>query len=419
MSTQPLPVAIVGGGIAGLTCARYLHRAGVPARVFEKADRVGGRVATDTVEGFRLDRGFQVFLTAYPEARALLDYDALDLKPFYRGARVRLGGQFHLVGDPRQHPLSALPAAFSPVGTLPDKLRVARLVGRLKADSLDALFARPEMTTREVLGSRWGFSDSIVETFFRPFFGGITLDPALRASSRTFEFVMKMFAEGETVLPARGMAAIPEQLAAGLPDGTVTLDAEVRQVRPDGIVLEGGRQVAASAVVLATEAPEAAALWPTGAEHTLSVGEVCLYFAAPTAPFAEPLLVLDGDGKGPVNNLTVVSNVAPGYAPEGQALVSAVVLGNPLDTDAAIEAAARVQLAGWFGPGVQHWRHLRTYRILYGLPDQAPPFVESPPAPVKLADGLFRCGDHLATASLNGAMATGRRAAEAICAARA
>ena len=413
MAATPLPIAIVGAGLSGLTCARYLHAAGLPVRVFEQRGRIGGRVATDAVEGFQLDHGFQVFLTAYPEAKALLDYDALDLKPFVKGALVRLDEAFHFVGDPLRHPTRAPLSLLSPIGSLADKLRVLRLRNRLMADTIEVLFSRPEMTAEDALRNRWKFSSSIIETFFRPFFGGVTLDPSLTASSRTLEFLFRMFAEGDACLPARGMRAIPEQLAAGLPEGGVTLNATVAAVRPDGLTLADGREIAARAVVLATEAPAARALFPAADARLAARGEVCLYYAAPEAPLPEPVLVLDGMGEGLINNLSVLSNVAPGYAPDGQALVSVVVMGTPRQPDKAIEADVRTQLAAWYGEEVRDWRHLKTYRIPYGLPDQQPPYLVERDLPVSV-DGLFRCGDYLATASINGAMRSGRRAAEAV-----
>ncbi len=411
-AAQEIPIVIVGAGLAGLTCARYLHDAGLPVRVLEKENRVGGRIATDVVDGFRFDRGFQVFLTAYPEAQALLDYDALDLCPFYDGALVRFDGAFHRVADPIRHPASAPSTLVSPVGSLRDKLRVARARNRLRADSLDALFARPELTTRDALANRWKFSPTIIERFFRPFVGGITLDPALAASSRTFEFVFRMFSEGSAALPGKGMHCIPEQLAASLPEDAISLNTEVKSVRPRSVTLADGQEIQARAVVIATDAPAAQMLHRGAATTTASVGEMCLYYAMPTPPTDEPILILSAES-GPINNLSVLSNVAPRYAPPGQSLVSVVVLTHTGDPG-ALELAVRNQLRKWYGDAVAQWRHLRTYPITYGLPDQSPPYlVERDPA-VKLDDGLFRCGDHLSTASINGAMRTGRRAAEAI-----
>ncbi|MDX1548792.1 MAG: FAD-dependent oxidoreductase, partial [Rhodothermales bacterium] len=208
MTTAP-DVVVIGAGLAGLVCARTLHRAGRSVVVLDAADGVGGRIRTDVVEGFRLDRGFQALQTAYPEAQRQFDYAALGLRSFYPGALVRFDGRFHRLADPFRQLLDATGTILSPIGTFKDKLRVAKLRSELVNSSLADLFARDEMTTIEALRDRYHFSENIIERFFRPFFGGIFFDPALQTSSRMFDFVFRMFALGDTALPAEGMEALP------------------------------------------------------------------------------------------------------------------------------------------------------------------------------------------------------------------
>src|SRR5512132_2229700 len=215
MASEDGGVYVVGAGLAGLRCARRLHEQGVEATVLEADDGVGGRVRTDRVEDFLLDRGFQVLLTAYPEATDALDYAKLELHPFYPGAMVRAGGKFVTVADPLRRRWDGLRTVLAPVGGLGDKLKVASLRRQVVAASLEELFARPETTTREALAAH-GLSDTIVDRFFRPLFGGVLLDRELGSSSRMFEFVYRMFSVGDVALPTRGMGALPEQLAAGL-----------------------------------------------------------------------------------------------------------------------------------------------------------------------------------------------------------
>ena len=409
-------VVVVGAGLAGLACARSLTRAGLAVTLLDAADAPGGRIRTDVVEGFRLDRGFQVFLTAYPEAAAVFDYDRLRLGSFRPGALVRAEGRFHRVVDPFRDPLAAPATLTAPVGTLADKFRLARLQMGVRSISLDALFDRPEAPLRDALARRYGFGPNLTERFFRPFFGGISLDPDLNVSSRFFEFVFRTFAEGEGALPADGMEALPRALADALPPGTLRLHARVAALDGTAAVLDGGERVEGRALVVATEAPEAERLAPGAATTTAAWGEACLYFAAPAAPYDGAFLVLNGDGEGPINNLSVVSNAQPAYAPEGQALVSVVVLGEAATlADDALEAAVRRQLGAWYGAdAVSAWRHLRTYRIPYGLPDQTPPFLSPRDKGVRLGDGRYRCGDYVETGSINGALRTGRLAADAV-----
>jgi phytoene dehydrogenase-like protein len=407
-------VIVVGAGLAGLSCARELSSHGADVLVLERADRPGGRVRTDEVDGFLLDRGFQVLLSAYPEARHVLDYERLGLRPFYSGALVRRAGRFARVADPFRHPLDAARSWNSGPGGLLDKARVARLRRRLAIHSLNEVLNAPQVTTREALRLE-GFSPGIVDGFFRPFLGGIFLDPDLDTSSRMFAFVLKLFAQGEAVLPAEGMQAIPRQLTEDLPGNALRLGATVETVDGAGVTLAGGERLEAGAVVVAADGPEAARL--TGALRAPAGRAVtCIYFAAGRSPLDEPVLVLNGDGPagGPVNNLSVPSDVAPSYAPPGAALISATILGLPEPDDDALVAAVRRQLRDWFGPQADGWRRLAVYRIPYALPALTPAEFATPERPVRLRPGLFVCGDHRDSASIQGALASGRRAAAAV-----
>jgi hypothetical protein len=387
-------VYIVGAGLAGLSCGRQLAARGISFEILEASDGPGGRVRTDVVDGFRLDRGFQVLLTAYPEPQAALDYRALDLRSFEPGARVRVGDRFHTVADPWRRLMDALPSVFNPIGTVRDKMRMARLRSRALAGSLEALFARPETTIREMLESS-GFSHSMIDRFFRPFFGGILLDRTLSGSSRMFEFIFRMMALGDTSVPAKGMGEISKRLATGLP---VQYGQRVDSL--DGLA-------AARAIVVATEAPATARL-VTLPEAPLSKPVSCLYFAAPEPPLPGAWLMLNGES-GPINNAAVLSEVAPDYAPPGQALVSVTVLSSQAD-----ETAVRGQLVEWYGGAAAQWRHLRTYEIAHAQPLQDRlPATEGVFTP---RPGVFVCGDHQLNASIHGAMLSGRRAAEAVVA---
>jgi Flavin containing amine oxidoreductase len=252
-------VFVVGAGLAGLRCARRLHERGVAATVLEAGDGVGGRVRTDRVDGFLLDRGFQVLLTASPEARAALDYRELELHPFYPGVLVHARDRFVTVADPFRRRWDGLRTLLAPVGGAGDKLKLVSLRRRVAAGSLEELFARPETSTGEAL-ARDGFSEEMVERLLRPLFGGLLLDRELGASSRMFEFVCRMLALGDAAIPTRGMGAIPEQLANGLPPGCVRLGQKVTEVGDGGLTLAGGERLQARAVVVATDGPTAAAL---------------------------------------------------------------------------------------------------------------------------------------------------------------
>lgn len=407
-----MDVVIVGAGLAGLCCARTLHQAGVPFMLLEASDGVGGRVRTDQMDGFLLDRGFQVLQTAYPEAQRVLDYPALNLKPFYPGALVYFGGRLHRVGDPLRQPRHFLPTVFSPVGTLADKLRVARLRWRVSQGSIEDLFRKPETSTIEALKVQ-GFSESMIERFFRPFFSGVFFDRELASSSRMFEFIFRVLAQGDTALPAGGIGTIPAQLAESLPTDAIRTGASVARVKEGKVVLASGEEIPARAVVLATDGSETARLLGE-AKPFATVDCSCLYFVTDKPPLAEPILVLDGENAGPVTNLAVVSNVAPSYAPPGQSLIQATVVGNPEMADPQLEAQSRKQLSRWFGPEVHDWRLLCLYRVTRALPDQRSPTQDPLTQPVQLRPWLFVCGEYQSLSSIHWAMVSGRRAGEAV-----
>ncbi|WP_434383278.1 NAD(P)/FAD-dependent oxidoreductase [Melittangium boletus] len=404
-------VIVVGAGLAGLTCARMLQRAKVTVRVLEASDGVGGRVRTDVVEGFRLDRGFQVLLTAYPEPPRWLDYAALDLQRFFPGARVRRAGRFHQLADPLRRPLHAARSVFTPVGSLADKLHVLDVWKQAHAGEVEDVFLRPQKTSRAYLRDV-GFSDAMVEAFFQPFFGGIFLEKQLRTSSRMLEFVFRMFSSGATAVPARGMGELTAQLAGKLPQGSLHLNTPVEEVFGHRVRLVSGAREEADAVVVATDGRAAEDLLP-GLPPRPTTGVTGLYFAAPEPPVRGPHLVLNGEGHGPVNNLAVMSEVSPAYAPAGQALVSVSVLETGQEAG-ALEARVREQLTEWFGAGVAGWRLLRTYALPRALPLQTPEAFEEPHRRVRLSPGLYACGDYRENGSIDGAMVSGRRAAEAL-----
>lgn len=406
-------VLIVGAGLAGLCCARRLHQKGIRFLILEASDGVGGRIRTDTVEGFRLDRGFQVFLTSYPEAARQLDFQALLLKPFLPGALIRYCGKFHELADPWRRPSAALPSLFSPIGSIADKLRVARLRFRVLRGSIEDRFRDPETTTLQALRDS-GFSDSMIDRFFRPFLGGIFLNGDLLTSSRMFQFVFRMFSLGNACLPEEGMEAIPRQLASTLPPGSIRFGAKVAHVRSNGVNLESGEELLAKKVVVATDGATAVSLL-TDAEPVAWQGVTCLYFAAPKPPVERPILVLNGDGAGPINNLCVPTTVVPSYGPAGSNLVSVTVLGTPPDA-AALLAEVQTQLKDWFGAKAEGWRHLRTYCIPHALPRQSPPALAVVERTVRTSADVYVCGDHRDNASINGAMVSGRRCADSVMA---
>jgi len=410
------PVLIIGGGLSGLVCARELAAKGVEFLLLEASDGLGGRVRTDQHEGFLLDRGFQVLLTAYPEARRQLHYGQLDLRPFAPGSLIQLSDKRCRMSDPWRRPLHALQTALAPVGGMSDKLRIARLRRASQRGSDADVFTAPQQTTEKEL-RHLGFSDVMIERFLRPFLGGVFLDGSLTTSSRMLYFVFRMFSLGDTSLPAHGMGQISAQLVAPVPDAAVKLNHRVTEIGTSSVTLEDGATLPFSQLVLAAEQPAAARLLPELAADRPARSVYCVYFDAPQPPVRDRMLVLNGTGQGLVNNLCVPSRISPHYAPSGRHLVSATVLDTSHSQQGLAEQV-QTELAGWFGDQTRSWRHLRTYRIDHALPNADAPAFDPPMQPAAVRDNVFVCGDYRANGSINGAMQSGRLTADAVLNAR-
>jgi len=299
----------------------------------------------------------------------------------------------------------------SPIGTVGDKLRLLRLRQRALRGDVEDLYARPETTAPELL-DRLGFSERIIERFFKPFFAGVFFEPKLEVSSRSFELVFRAFACGDTALPARGMAQIPLQLAARLAPDTLQLNCRVARVAGGKAMLDDGSEIGARAIVIATDGSETDRL--LGLEPVPTRGTTCFYFTAPQPPYEGPYLSLDGSGRGPVNSLLCPSNLSNAYAPPGEALITVNCFGAERDP-AALEAGVRDQLRGWYGDVVEVWRRLAVYRLPNALPTQRPP-AEAPRRARQVQDGLWVAGERAAPPSIHWAMLSGRITAEALLA---
>lgn len=421
------PTLVVGGGVAGLICARELARAGRPVVLYEREAEVGGRVRTTVRDGLRLDHGFQVLFTAYPTLSAALDMTALELRTF-RPAAVMAGGDRHpaVIGDALADMALLWPTIIAPQLSIADKVRMLRL--RLLATSLpfDECFAPrfDTISTRAFLQQR-GFSANAIQNFFAPFYGGILLDRSLETSAAVLLYTFKMLAEGRTVVPAQGMGAITAQLASALPAGSIRTGASVTRVIVDSGVLQGvslddGTVVRASSVVLACDPPTIGRLAATAGVlvdvPTDSLGCSTVYLRS-TAP------LLDGDAlwlntapDATVSHAITISNVAPSYAPAGAALTAATVLGAAATLDdAELERRVRQDLATMSGRTKAIPSELvAIWRVPYSQYAQAPGSAMRRVSASTAVRGLVLASESGHTSSLEGAARGGISAARAL-----
>ena len=404
-------VIIIGAGIAGLTAAKILKAAGKSVLILEASDGVGGRVRTDEVDGFLLDRGFQVFLTAYPEAKDLLDYAALDLRAFDPGALILNREGITKLGDPIRQPGSLVNTLLSSAATFTDKLRMLRLKLTLSGKSIDEIFSEPEITTTEYLKSE-GFSGTIMNRFFRPFMTGIFLEDRLSTSSRMFEFVFKMFSEGDAAIPAKGMGMIPKQLAECLSPQEMLFHKYVSGVNDGSVTTADGVTYQSDYVLIATDPLNSPVRYKTSFTKHHSVTNI--YFTAQKRPFEMPLIALNTLTGKLVNNLAVMDRISASYSKSGDALISLSLIGNYSKVDQKeLQENVLSELKFWY-PEAAGWKHLKTYHIDYALPNDDQVTNEPDYKTLRLNAQCFTCGDYLMNGSTNAAMKSGRLAAEAI-----
>lgn len=428
-ATTHFPVIVVGAGMAGLACAVELCRAGQDVLVMEASDGIGGRVRTDHhADGFLIDRGFQVLLDAYPAVRRQIDMEQLHPHRFDAGALVWTGKRLVPLADPIRHPATLIRDLTSSLFDVGDKLRLATLAGRARFARWPTASAAAETPGQDESAAMalWGagFSRDFVDRFARPFWGGILLDRSLETSAGPLRFTLKMFLQGNGVLPACGMQAMPDYLAARLPLGAIRVNRRVDEVllhdgQVSGIRV-GGESIPATRVVIATDPPTAQRLTGIASIPTEPVGCTTVYLT-PAASDGQPpplgkRLTLDGTGTLSVNHLAPVSNVAPAYAPPGRHLLAAVLIGDHAKDpdDDALARRARDDAARMMGQPADAWRVLSTVRVPFSQYAQPPGIYGRLPAVTTSTPGLYLASEATVDSSYNGAITSGERAARAV-----
>lgn len=449
-------VVVVGAGVAGLAAAHHLTRAGLSVLVLEAAGGVGGRMTSEKVDGFRLDRTGRLLCTSYPELARTPGLETLSLRTFAPGVLLHSEGRHHRAGESflpaaarrvvrrgaalsavrgtrgaltavralASAPRAARPQplhrgrpsrpAPGPLGGAAERARLATVLARLAATPPERLLSRPQLPTAQAL-SGYGLPAAAVEGFLRPLLAALLGDPALTSSSRCADLALHAFVTGRLCLPEGGADALPELLAAGLPPGSVRTGVRVTAVSTTSVTTRELGEVDCRAVVLATGARSAAALLPglrVPAHHAVTV----LHHTTDEPPLAEPVLLLDADRGGPVAHTAVISQVDPGRAPVGRALVTSVVLGRPADPagPGVLDAEARAQLGRMYRTSTRRWELLAVHHDAEAVPGMGVPHDVR--RPVRVLSGLYVCGDHRGVSGLQGELHSARRAARAVLA---
>ncbi|MDH6551782.1 phytoene dehydrogenase-like protein [Streptomyces sp. SAI-117] len=443
-------VVIVGAGVAGLSAAHRLTSQGVTVAVLEAAPGVGGRMSTEKVDGFRLDRIGQLLSTAYPELRLTPGLDGLVLRPFAPGVLLHGDGRHHrvdapagarsargalravralasaprgvpgpgLVGASRRAAFRVLPGAgqgsvprstrgAAPLGGAVDQARLGAALTRLAHVPVERLLARPELPAGKALAAR-GLPARTIDGFLRPLLAALLCDPALTTSSRCADLALRSFAAGRLCVPEGGAETLPELLARTLPTGTVHTGVRVTSVATTSVTTAEHGEIRCRAVLLATDARAAARLLPglrVPDFHPVTV----VHHTTDDPPRTGSALLLDADRGGPVAHTAVMSEVDPSRSPAGRALISSTVLGEP---PSDLDTAVRTHLARLYGTSTHRWETLAVHHTREAVP--AMPAPHDLRRPVRLLAGLYVCGDHRDTSTVQGALHSAHRATTAI-----
>ncbi len=409
------PIIIIGAGMAGLAAGITLKNAGIEAIILEASDGVGGRVRTDPYKGFLLDRGFQVLLKSYPEAKRFLNYSSLNLVPFLPGAMILNETGKHIVMDPFRKPEYLIDSIFSPIGNLGDKLKMLKLRLELTGQTIDSLFLKDEITTRAYL-LRYGFSEKMMQSFFKPFLGGIFLENELTTSSRMFEFVYKLFGSGDTVVPKEGMGKISEQLAHRFGYENIHLQEKVVSME-EGLVVTDRANYSTKAIFFAggtlknlPNFQSKPAIFSNRKDHPRSA--YTLYFKHSFDRSQMNIIGLNSQINNYVNTIAFMDQVSPLYAPKNSSLLSVTLKDPHLDGSSEdIAEKVKLEMSFWY-PDSIFWEFLKAYKIDYALPDQDHVTNDTPHSNLEGFEKIYVCGDFTMNGSINAALKSGRLAAE-------
>jgi protoporphyrinogen oxidase len=405
---KEVKIAIVGAGVSGLIAAQVLESRGYYPTIYEASDRAGGRVKTDVVNGYQLDHGFQVLLDAYPMARNYLDYTTLGLTKFLPGATLFKNGRQVTLGDPLRNLSLLLPTLSSGIGTFGDKWKIFKLNRELKNKAIESIFTETETSTLDYLKAK-GFSNGIINDFFQPFFSGIFLEPNLDTSSRMFQFVYKMFGTGSAVLPKSGIEAIPKQLVSKLSKTNLIYNTKIKSCADGKLVFDDETEVLADYTIIATEASRLVPNLRNQEQPWKSCDT--LYFTTKKKTIQKPLIGLITNADALINNIFYHSSL-PMFHSGAENLLSVTVVKSHQMSEEELVKEVSDELASLCT--INDTTFLKRYHIKKALPELSNIQYGMAPSETRLTSKIFLAGDQLLNASLNAAMLSGERSANAV-----
>lgn len=403
-------IAVIGAGLAGLRCAELLLEEGFDVQIYERSQRVGGRMATETIDGFLIDQGFHVMQTAYPTSQRAFDFSSLEVRGFEPGAVVvqqrKNRPKFWRLADPFRRPFQGLLSGMNRFASPLDLLRVARLRFTAGKGRIERVYQGGENSTGTYLSQR-GFSSSMVDRFFHPLFTGIFLEDKLQTNERMFRFVFRMMSKGSMVLPLRGIQAAPQSIAQKIGDERIHLSTKIEKITPHKLRINGDEQSFAAVIHAYNTSPA-----------KLDRHVWTLHFDAEKSPLQSKHILLNGDVKVKqqlIAHVAVPSDIQPSYAPAGRSLVTVTIVGSNADTlgftsDEQILLQAKKELFSWFGEQTNQWRCLEVQHIRHALPEPQSDLRSSP----SLGENRFECGDHMMHGSAEGALLSAEHTAQAV-----
>lgn len=402
--SEKYDVIIVGAGLTGLSAALKMEEAGMRYLLLEKDNQVGGKLQTEEIDGFILDRGFQTIYTSYPELSPILDFDSLNMRYFNEGSYIMKDGELHMFANPLKHPSNFGRILFSKITYHWDYFRLLKLRYNLNRLTEAEIFDKYEAKTSTVLRKRY-FSKRIIQNVIQPLFSGIFLEDNLVTSRRSFEFFYQMMNKGKTGIPANGMAEIPKQLLSKLKPENVRLNAEVQQVAGQTVTLASGEKLSAKEIIVTVPAPIANKVVSNSTNFEYC-STTCLYFKSPKNHGKSKMVFSNANKVKLVNNVAIMSNIAPERAPEGYQLIQCSINGLPTADDATLVKEVLKELAPYFK--TQHWELIKTYRIKEAIPDQTSVLGTITRQQNKVDDHIWLAGDYFMYGSSNAAVKGGR-----------